>query len=350
MTARIALDHYVYEDIYPAFKATTDEKKITAKINRTFLNYLAQRGLLLTGDNPAVVADIGCGPCDTLIKYLTGVTFAPGFIVRATDFIPEYADVQRGEALQQLAAAQTSGVIKVVEYSVRAGDAFGGKLLELLSGPDDGTRMRNAFGIVFASHMMYHAEGSSSAARLIGDVANNLLNPQGVCILYHIANLPGTFQEFRARFGSQGDAHGESNTGAVTTDDPPAQIAAECSAAGLPLFEGEFITRLRFGTLRDDEWQAFKDPQIYDAIAESNPAAYEDLKRLYFVIQRAPLEFAADHSATGLTTFIDQIRAVIESNGAMLPSSERMQVFTRADAEATLRDAIPGALAASTAE
>ena len=52
MTARITLDRYVYEDIYPAFKAATDEKEITAKINRTFLNYLAQRNLVLTGDSP----------------------------------------------------------------------------------------------------------------------------------------------------------------------------------------------------------------------------------------------------------------------------------------------------------
>jgi hypothetical protein len=91
MASRIALDRYVYEDIYPAFKAATDEKELTANLSRTFLNYLAQRHLVLTGDSPAPVADIGCGPCDTLIKYLTGVEFPPGFIVRATDYLPEYA-------------------------------------------------------------------------------------------------------------------------------------------------------------------------------------------------------------------------------------------------------------------
>src|SRR5229473_3016013 len=77
MSSRIKLDRYVYEDIYPAFKAATDEKQITANINRTFLNYLAKRNLILTGDSPVAVADIGCGPCDTLIKYLTGVVFGP---------------------------------------------------------------------------------------------------------------------------------------------------------------------------------------------------------------------------------------------------------------------------------
>src|SRR5713101_6946636 len=124
MSSRIKLDRYVYKDIYPAFKAATDEKEITANINRTFLNYLAKRNLILTGDCPVAVADIGCGPCDTLIKYLTGVVFAPGFIVRATDFIPEYADAERGEELQTLASAQAKNTIKLVDFSVRAGNAI----------------------------------------------------------------------------------------------------------------------------------------------------------------------------------------------------------------------------------
>ena len=157
MSTRITLDHYVYEDIYPAFKAATDEKDVTAKINRTFLNYLAQRHLVLTGDHPAAVADIGCGPCDTVVKYLTGVTFPPGFILRATDFIPEYADAERGEGLRILAGAQAANIIKLLDFAVRAGNAFGGNLIELLSSPHDGTRMRNAFRVVFASHVMYHA-------------------------------------------------------------------------------------------------------------------------------------------------------------------------------------------------
>jgi hypothetical protein len=99
--------------------------------------------------------------------------------------------------------------------------------------------------------------------------------------------------------------------------------------------------------LGDIEWQAFKNPHAYDALADANPAAYEDLKRLYFVIQRAPLEFAADHSATGLAIFIDEIRRVIESNHGVLPSSEQLQVFTRADAPAALGEVLPAAVAAS---
>jgi hypothetical protein len=322
MSSRIKLNRYVYEDIYPAFKAATDEKEITANINRTFLNYLAKRNLILTGDIPIAVADIGCGPCDTLIKYLTGVVFSPGFIVRATDYIPEYADAERGEALQTLASAQATNTIKLVDFAVRAGNAFGGNLPDLLSGPQDGTKMRSAFRIVFASHVMYHAEASPDVQRLVADVANNVLARDAVCILYHVANTQGTFQEFRARFGSYAGAAASSDTGAVTIDDPPAQIAAACGEMRLQLYQTEFVTNLHFGSLGDDEWRAFKDPLNYDALADSNPGAYEDLKRLYFVVQRAPLDLAGDHSVTGLKIFLDEIRQVIEANHGVLPLAE----------------------------
>jgi hypothetical protein len=350
LTPRITLDRYVYEDIYPAFKATTDEKEITAKLNRTFLNHLARQNLIVAKDSPVTVADIGCGPCDTLVKYLTGVHCPAGYVVRATDYLPEYADAQRGQALQILADAQAKKAIKLIEFSTRSGNAFGGDLLSLLSGPHDGTKMRRAFDLVFASHVFYHAETLSDVERLLADVAENILGRDGVCIMFHLANTPLTFQDFRARFGSQAGAATQSDTGAVTIDDPPAQIATACGGLGLRLFEKEFTTSLRFGPLGDAEWKAFKDPQSYDAVAESNSGAYEDLKRLYFVVQRAALEFVADGSRTGLITYIDEIRAVIEANHGVLPSSERMQVFGRAGAASRLLEAIPTALAAASSD
>jgi hypothetical protein len=349
LASRITLDRYVYEDIYPAFKAATDEKELTANLNRRFLNYLAERNMVLTGGSPISVADIGCGPCDTIVKYLTGVKFAPGFIVRATDYISEYADSRRGEALKTLAAAQAHNTIKLAAFSARAGDAFGGRLIDLLSDPESGATTRRAFGVVFASHVMYHAESASDVVRIVVDVVDNVLAPGGVCILYHLAKTRGTFQEFRARFGSQAGAAADSDTGAVTIDDPPEQIRSACGELGLPLYQAEFIATVRFGNVGDSEWQAFKDPRTYDQLADSNPEAYEDLKRLYFVVQRAPLEFEADRSPTGLNAFIDEIRPVIEANRYVLPAAERIQVFLAADSSPALRTAIPEALAASMA-
>jgi hypothetical protein len=197
--------------------------------------------------------------------------------------------------------------------------------------------------------MIYHADALSGVRRIIADISNNLLARDGLCIMYHVAKTPGTFQEFRARFGSQASAPSESNTGAVTIDDPPVQIAAACTALRLPLYQMDFRTNLRFGNLGDNEWRAFKDPQAYDTLAASDPAAYEDLKRLYFVVQRAPLEFATDNSATGVTAFIDEIRSVVEANHGVLPLAERMQVFIRTDASPALSEVIPAALTASTA-
>ena len=51
-STKIALDRYVYEDIYPAFKAATDEKEKTARINQAFLNFLTARNVVLTGCEP----------------------------------------------------------------------------------------------------------------------------------------------------------------------------------------------------------------------------------------------------------------------------------------------------------
>ena len=200
--------------------------------------------------------------------------------------------------------------------------------------------MRAAFRIVFASHVMYHADGIDDVRRTIADIADNLLARDGICIMFHLASTPGTFQGYRARFGSE-TGTSPSDTGAVAIDDPPTQIASVCGGLGLPLHQMEFTARVRFGTLGAGQWRAFKDPNSYDALASSNPAAYEDLKRLYFIIQRSPREFAADRSKTGLIQFMDEMRDLLDRTGSVLPLAERMQVFTRSDAPASLGTAIP---------
>jgi hypothetical protein len=343
---RIALDRYVYEDIYPAFKAATDEKAVTARINRRFLNYLARKDLGIEGNEPILTADIGCGPCDTLIKYLSGVFCQAGFDVRATDYLSEYADPKLGSAHYNLAEAQANGTLKLARFSVKPGDAFSGNLLRLLAS-DGANSSAHAFRLIFASHLMYHAKGIADVRRPTGDLAANLLGRNGIAILYHGANNAGTFQDFRARFGSRSDGPLNSNTGAVTVDDPPAQITSACDELRLPLYKLEFVADLRFGPLNDEDWRTFADPLAYELLAERNPDAYEDLKKLYFVVQRAPLEFANDNSAIGLSNFIVQIRQAIEKNRGVLPLAESMQVFIREDVPDNLRLAILEALAAA---
>ncbi len=344
----ITIDRYRYEEIYPSFKAATDEKEKTARINATFLNNLADARIVLTGSDPIAIADIGCGPCDTLVKYLTGVKFEPGFKIRATDYNPAYADERDGEALATLAAAQSAGTLRLGDFSAHAGDAFAGHLLELLGSRNSSARPHE-FRIVFASHVLYHCESPGSAERLIDDVTQNVLADDGVCILYHLSKVPHTFQDFRARYGSNSADAAHSNTPAVAIDDPPAKITEVCAARGIPCLSMGFTADLRFAIPDEKIWNFFRDPQKYGQLCKLHPEAAEDLKRLMFVTQRAPNEFAADHSPTGLSAYLDEIgqvlkRNVLKRNVGILPLAEAMQVIYRPGTAADFGQRIRAAL------
>ena len=342
----ITIDKYCYEEIYPSFKAATDEKEKTARINAAFLNGLGDAGVVLTGNDPIAIADIGCGPCDTIVKYLTGVKFGAGFKIRATDYSTEYADDRTGEALATLAAAQSAGVLKLVDFSAHAGDSFAGHLLELLGSRNSPARPRE-FRIVFASHVLYHCESPGSTERLIEDVAQNVLADDGVCILYHLGKAPLSFQDFRARYGSNSAEAAHSNTPAVAIDDPPAKVSEVCAARGIPCLNMNFTGDLRFARPDEKIWNLFRDPQEYEQLCALHPEAAEDLKRLMFVTQRAPIEFAADRSPTGLGAYLDEIGDVLKRNAGILQLAETMQVIYRPGTRADFGKRIAGALTSS---
>ena len=341
----ITIDTYRYEEIYPSFKAATDEKEKTARINAAFLNRLADANLVLSGGDPISVADIGSGPCDTLLKYLTGVKFAPGFKVRATDYSVEYTDEHNGEALATLAAANSAGTLKLVDFSAHAGDSFAGHLLKLL-GSHNAPAQAREFRIVFASHVLYHCETAGSAERLIDDVTQNILADEGICILYHLAKVPLCFQDFRARYGSNSAAAAHSNTPAVAIDDPPAKVAEVCAAQGVPCLRMDFTADLSFAIPDEKIWNYFRAPEKYAELCKNNPAAAEDLKRLMFITQRAPIEFAADRSPTGLNVYLDEIGDVLKRNAGILKLAESMQVIYRPGASADFGKRIAAALSA----
>jgi hypothetical protein len=343
----ITIDKYCYEEIYPSFKAATDEKEKTARINAAFLNELGRAGLVLTGRDPALIADIGCGPCDTLVKYLTGVKFDPGFKIRATDYSNEYADDRTGEALATLASAQAAGVLKLVDFSAHAGDSFAGHLLELLGARNSPARPRE-FRIVFASHVLYHCESPGSTERLIDDVTQNVLADDGICILYHLAKVPLSFQDFRARYGSNSAEAAHSNTPAVAIDDPPGKVAEVCAARGIPCLSMSFTADLRFASPDEKVWNLFRDPQKYAQLCALHPKAAEDLKRLMFVTQRAPIEFAVDRSPTGLSAYLDEVGGVLKRNAGIMQLAETMQVIYRPGTPIDFGKRIAAALATST--
>jgi hypothetical protein len=341
----ISIDEYRYEEIYPSFKAATDEKEKTARINAAFLNNLADAQIVMTGNEPIAIADIGCGPCDTLVKYLTGVRFEPGFKIRATDYSIAYADERTGEALTTLSAAKSTGKLKLVDFSAQAGDAFAGHLLELLGSRSSPARARE-FRIVFASHVLYHCENPGSVERLIDDVTQNVLADDGICILYHLGKVPLSFQDFRARYGSNCGAAAHSNTPAVAIDDPPAKIAEVCAARDTPCLVMNFTADLRFAMPDEKIWNYFRDPRKYEELCALHPAAAEDLMRLMFVTQRAPVEFAADRSPTGLFAYLDEIGDVLKRNAGILKLAESMQVIYRPRASPDFGKKLGAALSA----
>jgi hypothetical protein len=63
-----------------------------------------------------------------------------------------------------------------------------------------------------------------------------------------------------------------------------------------------------------------------------------------FVTQRAPIEFAADRSPTGLNAYLDEIGEVLKSNDGILKLAESMQVIHRPDAPADFGNRIGAAL------
>jgi hypothetical protein len=94
-------------------------------------------------------------------------------------------------------------------------------------------------------------------------------------------------------------------------------------------------------------WKYFRDPRRYAELCTLHPEAAEDLKRLMFVTQRAPNEFAADRSTTGLSAYLDEIGNVLKRNSGILKLAETMQVIYRPGAPAEFGQRISTALSAT---
>jgi|GEM_PF-6475519 len=341
MAGNITTSEYRYEEIYPAFKAQTDEKHLTARLNGAFLRGLLARGIIGASGRPLTVADLGCGPCDTILMYLADAEYAPGYRIRATDFNAEYA-ASGGKAVIALGEAQRRGAIRIVDFAVAQGDSFAGNLLALVSA--GGGDARGSFDLVFASHMLYHCASVPALQAMVSDMVINLLKDEGIFLLYHAAAEPGTFVYLRAKFGRHGERLEGSDTPAPNVGDPVVGVAQYCAAQGIPCLELNFTAQMHMPGLTAAHWQSFRDPRGYARLVREEPEAAENLKRLMFVTQRAPLEFAADRSSLGLDAYLEEARAIIEANGGEMPLAERLQVVCRPGRTAAFMNGLRAAL------
>jgi hypothetical protein len=314
MNREIPIAEYRYEKIYPSFKAGTDEKRITSDILHRFL----RRALPADPGRsaPIRVADVGSGPCDTILGYLESVDAPQGFVIRATDIGDDYA-APDGIAMSTLAAAQRVGRIKIVDFAVSEGDSFAGKLASLL-GAQGERALHGRFDLVVVSHMFYAAAP------------------------------PGTFSYLRARYGRHSKRLDQSDTPAVNVGDPPRVTRDYFARRRLPLCEIAFSARLDLPGLSDADWCDFAHPERYAEIVERSPEAAENLRRLLFVTERAPLEFAADRSEHGLVAYPAAARKVIESNRGSLPLAEWIQIGFRPGVDPEFVAMVGGAAAAAT--
>jgi len=338
----IPIAEYRYEEIYPSFKAGTDEKRITSQIFHRFLTRVLP--LQARRQGPVKVADIGCGPCDTIVDYLEGVASERGFIIRATDIGGEYASSD-GKARMVLAQAQQQRRVPIADFSVQQGDSFAGALVNLLSAPGDDAR--GSFDLVFGSHMLYHADRESGVETLLDDVTLNLLSGAGLLMLCHGASPAGSFNNLRARFGRRSTSLDQSDTPAVNIGDPTLVVHDHCAARGVPLIELSFIARVHFPGLTDEDWHEFAHPRRYADLTRRSPQAAENLRRLLFVTERAPLEFEGDKSERGLDAYLAAAREVIEGNAGYLPLAERIQITCRLDTERSFIESVRAAAEAA---
>jgi hypothetical protein len=135
----------------------------------------------------------------------------------------------------------------------------------------------------------------------------------------------------RARFGRHSTGLDQSDTPAVNIGDPTLVVHDYCARRGLPSIEVSFITRVHLPGLTDEDWREFAHPRRYADLARRSPQAAENLRRLLFVTERAPVEFEGDKSERGLDAYLAAAREVVERNAGYLPLAERIQITCRPD-------------------
>jgi hypothetical protein len=106
----------------------------------------------------------------------------------------------------------------------------------------------------------------------------------------------------------------------------------------------DFTADLRFAVPDEKIRSYFRHPQRYEELCKLHPVAAEDLKRLMFITQRAPNEFAADRSPTGLSAYLDEVGDVLKKNAGILKLAESMQIVYRPGAPAAFGQRIAAAL------
>jgi hypothetical protein len=330
-------NEYKYIEHYDHFKRDTDEKLCAAMVAKILADKLRENGLVYhMPKQPIAVVDIGSGPADSIQLYLKGANHPGGFEIHVIDQNREYTGPD-GAAHKSLRNARD---LIIGDLNVVNGNAFDGNLTKNLK-----TRP-HYFPLAFLSHVLYHTD-REHLSTLLQDVSNNVLTKEGIGILFHLEGKQDSFQYFRHKYGrkyTQTAGVASSDTPAMEVDNPSEAVEEACKQLNIPCHTSHYTNRYYFMPMEDRYWEMFKHPERYSEI--TNKAARNNLHKLYFIVQRAPTEFATDHCGeSGLSAFIGEVRKVIANvpgkcaqGGSFMELAETVQLIGSAQADDETRE------------
>ena len=324
---------FILHDVFPDFQAGLDEIIISRKIFKKLQENLKNAGIIFNGSEPLKIADIACGPADSIVKYLEKIDFSPGFNFRAIDYNEEYSG-ENGIAYRNLLSAKKSGKVPFKDIFVTQGDFNSNlKLNNLLFRNNENVQL-NTFNIAFFLHAAYYVKLDETGThmnnldRILHDLACEVLRVDGVGIMNHTAVADYSTGYFIKKYGVKGASEPESKDYEMNIADPAISIASSCEEQNIPCYTLEYSSKLYFSSKFKEYAEIFKNPSRYNELLEF-PEALKDYNKLSLLASRAPDEMAADKSETGLEAFIDELmNTVIEfDNKWCLPVFGKIQVI-----------------------
>lgn len=303
LPSSFSTDKYIYVEHYEYYKRDCNEKICAALVAQNVGEKLRDYGLgYQTPQQVFPVVDIGSGPADSIIMYLDALKHWGRFDLHVIDQNPAYTG-PHGAAHQNLSTARA---LLAGEPNVVHANAFDGNLIRHLR------TKANIFHLAFLSHVLYHTD-MEHLRLLLQDVSKYVLIMEGVGILFHLEAKQDTFQYFRRKYGKQQTVVGSlasGDTPMMDIDNPPEAVERVCHHLNIPCYTSSYTNHYYFAPMEDIYWELFKFPERYSEITDK--AARDNLHKLYFIVQRAPTEFATDaRDETRLDTFLEEVRNVL---------------------------------------
>lgn len=276
-------------DYQDAFKAIVDESYDKWMMSSVVGHVLSQ---YLQGQPSVSIADIGSDDGSTLLKLMNRT------LLSGTEAITINALDSRGDIAEQ---ARTNIQDELPLASVQAiqGNVYQDNVQQLL-----GERQTD---VALVSHLVYGVSQSQVEHAISG--IEQALSPDGVAVFAHVANTPGSLQNFHDTYG---ESYTEGTQGADKIHDTPEEIGQYCNAHGLKTYSLSYHSQTAFPRLTEEDWEAIKDPDNFAQLERKYDGTMENaLRKLAFVVQKAPRVMAEEGT---WAEYIDAVKAVVQAN------------------------------------